>query len=142
MEFIDTLKPFTLIAYYILVSLVVLLVILDNKRPEKSLTFILLIMLFPLACMLIYFLFGAQYQRKRLFTKKRYFDKLFYQQIKPSTKPYSLEDLEQRMKVSVVGWSKGDQRSSLFTGRSLRQEQAKQSSTSQSNLPIRHFQDP
>ena len=74
MEFIETIKPFTLIAYYIFVSFVVLLIILDNKKPEKPFAFIFLILLFPIAGIVIYLLFGAQYQKKKLFTKKRYFD--------------------------------------------------------------------
>ena len=40
MEFLETIKPFTLIAYYIFVSFVVLLIILDNKKPEKAFAFI------------------------------------------------------------------------------------------------------
>lgn len=77
MEFIETIKPFTLIVYYVFVSFVVLLIILDNKKPEKAFAFIFLILLFPIAGIVIYLLFGAQYQKKKLFTKKRYFDKVY-----------------------------------------------------------------
>ena len=53
MEFLETIKPFTLIAYYIFVSFVVLLIILDNKKPEKAFAFIFLILLFPIAGIVI-----------------------------------------------------------------------------------------
>ena len=86
MEFIETIKPFTLIAYYIFVSFVVLLIILDNKKPEKSFAFIFLILLFPIAGLVIYFLFGAQYQKKKLFTKKRYFDKVYLNKLSEEQK--------------------------------------------------------
>lgn len=81
MEFIETIRPFTLIAYYLFVSVVVLLIILDNKKPEKSFAFIFLILLVPVAGLIIYLLFGATYQKKKLFTKKRYFDKVYLNKI-------------------------------------------------------------
>lgn len=86
MEFLETIKPFTLIAYYIFVSFVVLLIILDNKKPEKAFAFIFLIILFPIAGIVIYLLFGAQYQKKKLFTKKRYFDKVYLNKISEEQK--------------------------------------------------------
>ena len=42
MEYLETLRPYYLILYYIFVSLVVLSIILDNKKPEKSFSYILL----------------------------------------------------------------------------------------------------
>ncbi len=86
MEFIETIKPFTLIAYYIFVSFVVLLIILDNKKPEKAFAFIFLILLFPIAGIVIYLLFGAQFQKKKLFTKKRYFDKVYLSKLSEEQK--------------------------------------------------------
>jgi len=89
MEFIETIKPFTLIAYYIFVSFVVLLIILDNKKPEKAFAFIFLILSFPIAGIVIYLLFGAQYQKKKLFTKKRYFDDVYLNKINEEQKEYA-----------------------------------------------------
>lgn len=86
MEFLETIKPFTLIAYYIFVSFIVVLIILDNKKPEKAFAFIFLILLFPIAGIVIYLLFGAQYQKKKLFTKKRYFDKVYLNKISEEQK--------------------------------------------------------
>jgi len=86
MEFIETIKPFTLIAYYIFVSFVVLVIILDNKKPEKAFAFIFLILLVPIAGIVIYLLFGAQYQKKKLFTKKRYFDNVYLNKINEEQK--------------------------------------------------------
>ena len=81
MEFLETIRPFTLIAYYIFVTFVVVLIILDNKKPEKSFAFIFLILLVPVGGLVIYLLFGAQYQKKKLFTKKRYFEKVYLNKI-------------------------------------------------------------
>ncbi len=86
MDFIETIKPFTLVAYYVFVSFVVLLIILDNKKPEKAFAFIFLILLVPVAGILIYLLFGAQYQKKKLFTKQRYFDKVYLNKLSEEQK--------------------------------------------------------
>jgi cardiolipin synthase len=77
MEYIETIRPFALIAYYIFISFIIVTIILDNKKPEKSFAFIFLILLVPIAGVMIYLLFGAQYQKKKLLTKKRYFDKVY-----------------------------------------------------------------
>lgn len=86
MDYIDTIRPFALIAYYIFISFVILTIILDNKKPEKSFAFIFLILLVPIGGVIIYLLFGAQYQKKKLLTKKRYFDKVYLNQISEANK--------------------------------------------------------
>ncbi len=93
MDYIDTIRPFALIAYYIFISFIIIIVILDNKKPEKAFAFIFLILLVPVGGVIIYLLFGAQYQKKKMLTKKRYFDKVYLNQISevnkftPITKP-------------------------------------------------------
>lgn len=81
MEYLEIIRPYALIIYYVFISVVILLIILDNKKPEKSFAFVLLILLVPVLGVIIYLLFGAQYQRKKLFTKKRYFDKVYISSI-------------------------------------------------------------
>lgn len=81
MEYIETIKPFALIVYYIFISFIIITIILDNKKPEKSYAFIFLILLVPIAGVIVYLLFGAQYQKKKMLTKKRYFDKVYLNQI-------------------------------------------------------------
>lgn len=81
MDYIDTIRPFALIAYYIFISFIILTIILDNKKPEKSFAFIFLILLLPIGGVIIYLLFGAQYQKKKMLTKKRYFDKVYLNQV-------------------------------------------------------------
>jgi cardiolipin synthase A/B len=71
MDQIDNIKPFVLIGYYVFVSFIILFIILENKKPEKSFAFIFLILLFPIGGVIIYFLFGAQYQKKKIFTRKK-----------------------------------------------------------------------
>lgn len=86
MDYIETIRPFALIVYYVFISFVIILIILDNKKPEKAFAFIFLILLVPVAGVIIYLLFGAQYQKRKLFTKKRYFDKVYLQKINQANK--------------------------------------------------------
>ncbi|MGI9530174.1 cardiolipin synthase [Lutimonas sp.] len=81
MDYIETIRPFALIAYYIFISFIILTIILDNKKPEKSFAFIFLILLVPVGGVIIYLLFGAQYHKKKILTKKRYFDKVYINEI-------------------------------------------------------------
>ncbi len=77
MDFFDNLKPFIFISYYVFVSVLIFLIIIDNKKPEKSFAYIFLILLFPVIGILIYFLLGVQYQKKKIYTKKRYFNNVY-----------------------------------------------------------------
>ena len=86
MDYIETIRPFALIVYYVFISFVIILIILDNKKPEKAFAFIFLILLVPVAGVIIYLLFGAQYQKRKLFTKKRYFDKVYLHKINQASK--------------------------------------------------------
>jgi len=94
MDYIDTIRPFVLIAYYIFISIVVVIIILENKKPEKAFAFIFLILLIPVAGVIIYLLFGVQYQKKKILTKKRYFDKVYLHQISEANKPASADAMK------------------------------------------------
>lgn len=100
MEYIDTIKPFALIVYYVFISFIIITVILDNKKPEKSYAFIFMILLIPVAGVIIYLLFGAQYQKKKMLTKKRYFENVYLNQInevKESKPKRNLNDLYNKL---------------------------------------------
>jgi len=81
MEYLTHIKPFVIIAYYIFISLLSVSIILDNKKPEKIYAYIFLIFLFPVAGVLLYFLFGAHYQKKRLYTRYRNYKNNFLQDL-------------------------------------------------------------
>ncbi len=86
MDYFYNLKPYVLISYYIFISFLILIIILENKKPEKSFAYIFLILLFPVGGVLIYFLFGAQYHKKRIFTKKRYYKNVYLNTLNESIK--------------------------------------------------------
>ncbi len=81
MDYLLHIKPFVIIAYYIFISLVTVSIILDNKKPEKVYAYIFLIFLFPVVGVLLYFLFGVHYQKKRLYTRYRNYKNNFLQDL-------------------------------------------------------------
>ena len=81
MEYLAHIKPFVIITYYIFISLLTVSIILENKKPEKVYAYIFLIFLFPVVGALLYFLFGAHYQKKKLYTKFRNYRNNFIQDL-------------------------------------------------------------
>lgn len=86
MDFLYNLKPYILVSYYFFISILIVIIILENKKPEKSFAYIFLILLVPVAGVLIYFLLGAQYQKKKLYTRKRYFNNVYLHNLNLSNK--------------------------------------------------------
>lgn len=93
MDHIYNLKPFVLIGYYVFVTFLILFIILENKKPEKSFAYIFLILLFPVGGVIIYFLFGAQYQKKKIFTKKKIFNSVYLNNLNQNNKQ-QIEELK------------------------------------------------
>ncbi len=84
MDLLYNIKPYLLISYYVFISVLIFLIIIANKKPEKSFAYIFLILLFPIGGVLIYFLLGAQYQKKRIYTHKRYYNNDYLYSLKKS----------------------------------------------------------
>ena len=103
MEHLYNLKPYILISYYIFVSFLVLAIILDNKKPEKSFAYIFLIFLFPIGGVLIYFLFGVHYQKKKLFTRKRRFNNIYLHTLnEENKKPFKQLEIGSNIKLPTL----------------------------------------
>ncbi len=103
MEHLYNLKPYILISYYIFVSFLILAIILDNKKPEKSFAYIFLIFLFPIGGILIYFLFGVHYQKKKLFTRKRRFNNIYLHTLnKENKKPFKQLNIGSNIKLPTL----------------------------------------
>ncbi len=79
MEDIYNLKSYVVIIYYIFISFLIIGIILDNKKPAKSFAYIFLLLLFPIGGVLLYFLLGVHYQKKKLFTRLRNYQVEFIQ---------------------------------------------------------------
>ena len=62
------------IGYYVLVLLAVLKLLLENKNPLKTHSYLLVMILIPIVGLLIYILFGQDYRRNKMFSRKAAID--------------------------------------------------------------------
>lgn len=60
--------------YYAVVIKVFANILLDNKHPLKTQSYLLLIVLLPVLGLMIYFYFGVNYRKEKLFTRKKVTD--------------------------------------------------------------------
>ncbi len=59
-----------LILYYIGVALLIFSILLDNRNPSKTLGYVLVLIFLPIAGVIIYFYFGRDYRKRKLFSRK------------------------------------------------------------------------
>ena len=86
LDYIYGLKTYVVVLYYIFISVLIIAIILDNKKPEKAYAYIFLLLLFPVGGVLLYFLFGVHYQKKKLFTRLRNYKNNYLKDIAESKK--------------------------------------------------------
>ncbi len=89
MELLNNIKSYVFVVYIIFISVLIFGIILENKKPEKSYAYIFLILLFPVGGVLIYFLLGAQYQKKRLYARKRMYNKEYLKALNKASRQNS-----------------------------------------------------
>ena len=63
-----------IIGYYVLVLLAVIKLLLENKNPLKTHSYLLVMVLIPIIGLLIYILFGQDYRRNKMFSRKAAID--------------------------------------------------------------------
>lgn len=70
-------------------------IIMDTSNSAKTMAYILLVFLFPVGGSVIYFVFGVNYRRRKLFTKKIIADEALYLKIQDRLEAASLKILEE-----------------------------------------------
>ncbi len=70
----EYLIPVLVIGYYLLVLFAVIKILLENKNPLKTHSYVLLLILLPIAGLLIYLFFGQEYRRHKFFSRKKAMD--------------------------------------------------------------------
>ncbi|MFD1315043.1 cardiolipin synthase [Namhaeicola litoreus] len=60
-----------IIFYYLAVSVLVVVIILEHRNPGKAFAYIFLLLLFPVIGLILYFIFGFHYQKKVLYKRLR-----------------------------------------------------------------------
>ncbi len=69
-DFMNNIGHFFNVAYGLTILVVVLLVVFENRSPLKSISWILIITLIPIAGVVLYFFFGQKYQKEILYSRK------------------------------------------------------------------------
>ena len=72
--FKENLWPILLTLNYVLVVLFSVLIVLKNKNPVKTLSFLFVLAILPFLGILIYYFFGQDYRKYKIFEKKYIFD--------------------------------------------------------------------
>lgn len=58
------------LGYYLFVTAVVVGILMENRNPMKTMGFILVLYLIPVGGLIIYFLFGQNHRKRKLFSRK------------------------------------------------------------------------
>ena len=79
LEYWFTLSPFLLGVYYIAILAVVVNILLENKNPLKTHSYLLLLLLLPVFGLIIYVFFGQHVRKRRIFNKNQLINSAFGQ---------------------------------------------------------------
>lgn len=66
-------------AYYVIVVLFVFRILLENKNPLKTQSYLLLMVLLPIIGMMVYLFFGVNFRRQKLYSRKWFTDQKIIQ---------------------------------------------------------------
>ncbi len=66
--------PIVVLGYYILVIFAVIKILLENKNPLKTHSYLLLLVLVPLVGLVIYVFFGQDYRKHKFYSRKKAID--------------------------------------------------------------------
>lgn len=55
---------------YILVIILLVVIVLKNRNPVKTLSYIFALIVFPFVGLLVYYFFGQDYRKDKIFNKK------------------------------------------------------------------------
>ncbi len=61
-----------LIFYFLLVAMMILLIIMENRNPTKTVSWILVLLFLPFLGLILYLFFGQNYRRKRIISHRRF----------------------------------------------------------------------
>jgi cardiolipin synthase A/B len=81
----------------IIINLIVAVkILLENRNPSKTAAYLLILLALPLIGLLIYFFFGENFRKRKIFGHKKVTDSRFYRTILESTTQKTEEILERR----------------------------------------------
>ena len=66
----DNCWPILIIANYVLVICTIITILLHNINPTKTVSYVLVLAVFPFFGLLVYYMFGQQYRKTKIFNRK------------------------------------------------------------------------
>lgn len=121
-EFIQNNIFFTLIIInYIIVIGTAIFIILNNRNPITTVSYILALVVLPFLGLLVYYFFGQEYRKDKMFKRKKVFDNITVKkwEKKLILNDYRLKNYESdflKNKVNVVKLLQNNQRKPLILG--------------------------
>lgn len=76
----QSISPFVLPLYYVAIFFVVIGILLENRNPLKTHSYLLLLLLLPLLGIVIYLFFGQNIRKRKIFAKKLLINQAFGEQ--------------------------------------------------------------
>ncbi len=77
LEFWHIISPYILPLYYFIIFFVVINLLLENRNPLKTHSYLLLLLLLPVVGVLIYFFFGQHQLKRKIFAKRGLINQAF-----------------------------------------------------------------
>ena len=113
------------IVYFIIVILVCIRIIFDTRSSSKTLAYLLLAIFFPVGGMLFYFIFGINYRKRLIYSKKLIEDEVRLKELNNKTISLSARNLKRNALdvgngQSLVSLLMNDSLSPLTSGNSVK----------------------
>ena len=77
----EAISPYVLPFYYLAIFFVVISILLDNRNPLKTHSYLLLLLLLPILGIYIYLFFGQNIRKRKIFAKKQLINSAFGDQV-------------------------------------------------------------
>ncbi len=98
-----------LVIYYGIIILVFFRILLENKNPIKTQSYLLLLALLPVIGLIIYFFFGVNFRKRKMFSRKALFDRAFisgfldeYQELLNLNRQLAEDTLREKFKLPFL----------------------------------------
>lgn len=113
----DNWWPLLIVANYVLVISTVITILLNNINPTKTVSYIIVLALFPFFGLLVYYMFGQQYRKTKIFNRKHIVNSKVIQSVRKNARLefYDANALHGKLddKIKLVKLLKSSERSPL-----------------------------
>ncbi len=113
-----------LVINYILVIIVAFAILLKNINPTKTLSYIIVLAFFPFFGLIVYYLFGQEYRKNKIFNRKNILNQKIIEEVNHQLEPerWEINTLEKDLldeRIKLVKLLQSDKNSPLTTHNDL-----------------------